>query len=103
MNEMTFNILKLVLSVCTILITIYVLPYLKAKLKADKYNDLMETIRKAVLAAEQKLGAGEGKLKKAEVLSFVMDYISKEGLDIAEDVVDMIIESYVFELNQEIK
>ena len=103
MNDLTFNILKIVISVVTALIAAYLVPYLKNKLREDKYSELVVMVHTAVQAAEQTIGAGEGKLKKEEVIKFVTDYMNKSGFVISQDQLSQLIEAAVFQMNLEIK
>ena len=103
MTDLTFNILKIVVSVVAALIALYLVPYLKNKLQDDKYAQLMLMVTTAVQAAEQTIGTGQGKLKKAEVISFVSDWMNKNGIVISEDQLSQLIESAVFQMNLEIK
>ena len=50
MDELTFHLLKIVISVCSALIAFYLVPILKNKLKDDKYAKLLEMIDIAVRA-----------------------------------------------------
>lgn len=103
MNDLTFNILKLVVSVSFALITVYLIPLIKNFIASEKYKDLVNIVKVAVLAAEQTIGAGEGKMKKAEVISFVTNYMNEHGFVISEDQLSQLIEAAVFEMNKEIK
>ena len=103
MNDLTFNILKIVVSVTCALIAVYLVPYLKNKLQDDKYEQLLLMVTTAVQAAEQTIGTGQGKLKKAEVISFVSDWMNKNGIVISEDQLSQLIESAVFQMNLEIR
>ena len=65
MNDISFTILKVVVSVATALISVYVIPLLREKLKGEKYNQIFEIVEVAVRAAEQTIqGAGMGATKK---------------------------------------
>lgn len=103
MNDLTFNILKIVVSVSCALIALYLVPFLKNKLKEDKYSDLVVLIHTAVQAAEQTIGAGKGKIKKAEVVAFVSAWLNEHKVYISEDQLDKLIEAAVFQMNLEIK
>ena len=103
MNDLTFNILKLVVSVVCALIAVYLVPYLKNKLQDEKYAQLLYMVEVAVRAAEQTLGAGEGKLKKDEVMKFVVKWMDEQGIKITIQQLDQLIESAVFNMNLEIK
>lgn len=103
MNDLTFNILKLVVSVVCALIAVYLVPYLKNKLQDEKYAQLLYMVEVAVRAAEQTIGSGEGKLKKEEVMSFVLRWMADNGIKITEEQLSQLIESTVFNMNLEIK
>ncbi len=103
MNDFTFNVLKIVVSVSCALIVLYLVPYIKNKLKDDKYSDLVVLIHTAVQAAEQTIGAGKGKLKKAEVVAFITNWLNTQKIDITEAQLDNLIEAAVFQMNLEIK
>ena len=103
MNDLTFNILKLVVSVSFALITVYLIPLIKNFIASEKYKDLVSIVKVAVLAAEQTIGSGQGKFKKAEVIAFVSSYMSEHGFVISEDQLSQLLEAAVFEMNKEIK
>ena len=64
MSELTFNILKIVVSVATVFVSLYVIPLLKEKLSESKYQRLLEMVEIAVRAAEQSIkGCGQGAVK----------------------------------------
>lgn len=102
MNDITFNVLKIVVSVTFALVSYYLIPVLKEKVKEAKYKDLLEAVRVAVEAAEQTFKmSGMGKVKKEDVLAYVTDYLNKKNMNITEEQLDKLIESAVFQLNKE--
>lgn len=103
MNDVTFNILKIVIAVATALISIYVIPLLKEKLTDSKYQRLLEMVEIAVRAAEQTIGAGYGSVKKDEVTKFVTEWMLAHGIQISQDQLDQLIEACVFNMNREVK
>ena len=103
MNDLTFNILKIVVSVVAAIIAFYLVPYIKNKLAEDKYSQLLLMVTIAVQAAEQTIGDGKGSLKKAEVISFVSNWMTNNGITISEEQLSQLIESAVFQMNLEIK
>jgi LL-H family phage holin len=101
MNDLTFNILKIVVSVVMALIAYYVIPYIKNRIKNDKYKELLEMIDVAVQAAEQSTkGKGMGALKKENVTIFIKSWIEQVGIKITDEQLDQLIEAAVFELNK---
>ena len=103
MNDVTFNILKFVVSVCLALISAFLIPYIKARLEDERYKKLVDIVKVAVYAAEQTIGAGHGAVKKDEVITFVTKWMANNGIKITEEQLSEIIESIVFAMNKEIK
>lgn len=102
MNELTFNILKIVVSVATVFISLYVIPLLKEKLSESKYQRLLEMVEIAVRAAEQTIkGSGQGAVKKEQVLESVSFWMLQHGVDITSEQLDELIEAVVFNMNRE--
>ena len=101
MNEITFTILKIVISVSAALISAFVIPLLKEKLADIKYQRLLEMVEIAVKAAEQTIGAGNGSIKKEEVINFVTNWMLSHGIMITEEQLDQLIEAAVYAMNNE--
>lgn len=90
-------VLEFIITVATIAVTIFLVPWLKEKLSAERAQQLEDLIWKAVQAAEQLFGAGNGAEKKA----YVVEYLENAGIDAA--AVDTEIEAAVLEVNQIVK
>ena len=101
MNDLTFIILKIVVTVISILISMCVIPYIQDKRKDAKYNLIFSCIDMAVRAAEQTIGAGNGHVKKEEVINFVNTWMAEHGISITEEQLDILIEAAVFNMNRE--
>lgn len=102
MNEITFDILKIVVSVCAALITAYVIPCLKSVKEDRKYKNLVDMVEVAVKAAEQTFKvSGQGAAKKEEVMTFVSDWMNKHGIQISSYQLDQLIEAAVFQMKKE--
>ena len=102
MNDLTFNILKIAVTLSTIFISAYLIPLLKEKLNDSKYNRLLEMVEIAVRAAEQTIKA-DGSVKKDQVVDFVSFYMAEHGIDISHDQLNQLIECAVYNLKQEAK
>ena len=102
MNDITFNLLKIVVSVCAALIAYYLIPILKNKVEDDKYAQLLDLIDIAVRAAEQTVkGSGMGNVKKEYVISAVTEWMNKAGINITDAELTQLIEAAVFTMNRE--
>lgn len=104
MNDITFMILKIVISICAALVTVYVIPYLRTLRSDKRYSALIDMVRVAVLAAEQTItGEKQGSVKKETVVEFVRDWMQKQGLDITYEQLSQLIEAAVYSMKQEAK
>ena len=99
MNDITFLILKIVVSVCAALMTAYVIPYLKRQMETETGSAVLDFIDVAVRAAEQTLEGG--KVKKEWVVAFVTDWLNQNGVKISEEQLDKLIEAAVYSMNAE--
>ena len=106
MNDITFAILKIVVTVCAALITylfkVYVVPYLKALYQEKRYKALFDTVMVGVQAAEQTIKErGQGDCKKAEVIDYVSTWMNENGINISSKELSQLIEAAVFQMKQE--
>ena len=101
MNDVTLTILKIVISVCSALITIYLIPYLYTLKEDKKYASLVAMVEVAVKAAEQTFReSGQGAAKKEEVIKFVSEWMTNKGVTISQEQLSQIIECAVYQLKQ---
>ena len=101
MNDITLTILKIVISVCSALITIYLIPYLYTLKEDKKYASLVAMVEVAVKAAEQTFReSGQGAAKKEEVIKFVSEWMTNKGVTISQEQLSQIIECAVYQLKQ---
>lgn len=104
MNDLTFNILKIAVTLATVFISAYLIPLLKEKLNESKYQKILDMVEIAVRAAEQTIkGSGLGAVKKEQVINFVSYYMAQHGIDISHEQLDQLIECAVYNLKQEAK
>lgn len=101
MDDMTFIILKIVVSVAAALVTGFVIPLLKEKITDIRYQRLLDMVEVAVRAAEQTIGDGYGHVKKDEVIKFVTDWMLSHGIKVTEEQLDQLIEAAVYSMNNE--
>lgn len=94
-------ILQAIIAVVAVLITRYLIPYLKNKLTTDQQAKLTAAIETAVNAAEQIFtDSGQGAAKKAYVVELLKEKgftVDTEDLDKA---IDAAIEAAVYQLNK---
>lgn len=102
MNDITFLILKIVVSVCAALVTAYIIPYLRTLRTDKKYSALLDMVAIAVRAAEQMIReSGQGAAKKEQVVEFVREWMQQQGIDLTYDQLSQLIEACVYQMKQE--
>ena len=93
--EMITKVTECVLTVIVLLVSAYLIPWLKTKISEEKLKELEKFCEQAVRAAEQLYTPEEYKLKKAYVLPLINEQIEKLGLGLNEAEIDAIIEGIV--------
>lgn len=101
MNDITFNILKIIFSICVALLTAYAIPYIRSLSEDKRYKALVDMVGVAVRAAEQTFRqSGQGAAKKEEVVNFISEYMTTHGLSISSYQLDQLIECAVYQMKQ---
>lgn len=100
MNDLTFNILKIIVSVCTVLVVTYLVPFLRDKVKTTKFYEIVDMVNISVRAAEQTIvGSGMGAIKKENVITAMNDWLSDRGVKMTEEQISQLIEAAVYNMN----
>ena len=101
MNDVTFQILKIAISACAILVTIYACPYLYQLRNNERYSQLVDLVGVAVRAAEQTIKAsGQGAVKKERVMDFIREYLGERGTSITWEQLSELVEAAVYQLKR---
>lgn len=101
MNELLFDVVKIVVAVMAVLISTYLVPYLKSLARNEKYARLVEFVSTAVHAAEQTIkGDGRGGERKHEVLKQVRGWLNGRGIDVTEEQLNILVEAAVYNMNR---
>ena len=103
MREITLELLKLALMIATLVITRYVVPWIKAKTQSDTMSVLIDWVMQAVLAAEQMHQAQSGAERKAIVTKFIKELLAPKNISLSDEEIDTIIEAAVKQMNIETK
>ena len=102
MNDTSFLFLKIILSICVSLVTVYLIPYLHTLKSDTKYSTLVSIVETAVRAAEQTIkGDGKGAEKKQQVTEFVSRWLADHGINISAEQISELIEAAVFNMHLE--
>lgn len=94
------QLIEAIITLVVTILTLFVIPWIKQKISADKLDEIMKWVKIAVQAAEMIYKeSGMGKEKKAYVEKFLDDM----GIEIDDVKIDSLIESAVLELKNDIK
>lgn len=102
-------IILAVIALCTVLLTSFVIPKLKAKHpqeEIDKALNQLEVYKNVAMLAcrmVEQLYPGMAQVKFNEARNFMIDYLTKAGIKIDEDQVTAAIESAVLEINKTLR
>lgn len=101
MNDILFEILKLVVMVSTLVITGYLIPWLKSKIGTEKMEQAEKWVKYAVLKAEQVMSGKNGTEKKSYVVEFLTYLFWEKDILITEEQLDILIEAAVKQMKME--
>lgn len=93
--EMITKITECTITVILLIVSAYVIPFLKSKIGADKMQLLEQFVEATVRAAEQLYTPEEWKLKKDYVTRLVTDKANDLGIGLNEAELDAVIEGIV--------
>ena len=95
-NEILNYALYIIMSVAVVVVTRYLVPYLKSRLEKDGQEQLIQLIENLVQAAEQIFsGKKMGEQKK----EYVVSALAGKGIEITEPI-NAMIESAVYSLDK---
>lgn len=89
-------IINAVIALIAALISVFLIPWIKANTTAKEQETLLELIKIAVAAAEQ---IYEGTCRGDEKKQYVLDFLASKGIKVDDEAVNAAIESYVQQLN----
>ena len=100
MKDATEIIVKIIFSIILILISTYLIPYLKTLRDDTKWKKFLDMVYDAVDAAEQIIKEkGSGAQKKEMVTKFIKEYLEKIGVSVTEEELNILIEAAVKRMN----
>lgn len=97
-SEILNMIFRLVFTVVGVIITNYLIPYIKTSVYAEKWAEVMDFCKKCVQAAEKKYTPEEWEKKKTYVMTLVAEKVSEIGISISISELDALVEGFVKEI-----
>ena len=102
MDELLFEILKLIVIIATALVTRYLVPALKRNLELSENKLVKELLNTAVRFAEITFqNSGGGEEKKDFVINYIRQQLSEKHISITEEQLNSLIEAAVYTMNYE--
>lgn len=101
MDEIIFEIIKVVVMVAVLFLTRYLVPWLKRKIDSDKLEEAEKWARYAVLKAQQVLWAEKGQDRKAYVTAFLKEILIAKNIALSDEQLDVLIEAAVKQMKIE--
>ncbi len=101
MNEILFEIIKVVVMVAALVITRYVIPWVRERIGADKLALVEKWARYAVLKAQQVMWADNGPERKAYVTEFLKELLIEKNIALSDEQLDILIEAAVKQMKIE--
>lgn len=101
MNEIIFEVVKVVVMVAVLIITRYLVPWLKEKIGADKLAVAEKWAKYAVLKAQQVLWEKDGQDRKAYVTEFLKEILIAKNIALSDEQLDVLIEAAVKQMKIE--
>lgn len=93
-------LLEVVVTVCSVLITSKIIPFIKSKLKDNELELVKIVVKMVVNAAEQIFEVQDGAAKKEYALERIQAFLEEKGIVLDITVLDAMIESAVLELHR---
>lgn len=101
MNEIIFEVIKVAVMVVVLVVTRYLVPWLKEKIGADKLELTEKWVKYAVLKAEQVFWTESGTDKKAYVTEFLKEILIAKNIALSDEQLDVLIEAAVKQMKIE--
>lgn len=101
MSEIVFKAIELIIMVCAMLLTRYLVPYIRQSIGSDRIDTAAQWIKCAVLFAQQTMWAQSGADRKKYVSEFITDLCEKYKIPLTEEQIDVLIEAAVKEMKIE--
>lgn len=98
MSDITFEALKLVIMIVSLVIARYLIPWLKVSIDEHQMEQIITIIESGVQMAQQVHSSESGEKRKQIVTEYVHNMLTKKGLTISEEELDTLIEAFVKQL-----
>lgn len=95
MNEIVFEVLRLVVLLAVFVVTCYLIPWIRGKIGQDRMDAVTGWVNAAVLMAQQVYSARTGAERKAIVIDMLRNILTTKNISISDDQLEILIEAAV--------
>lgn len=96
MNDIIFDIYKVVVIIIGFLVGFYLIPALKRMANNIQDEQLRKFVKSAVYMAQQTMKSDDGTIKFNRVRDLVTEWLNDHGMNITEEQLKILIESAVY-------
>ena len=89
MNEILFEIMRLVVLLAVFIVTCYLVPWIRGKIGQDRLTEISKWVNAAVLMAQQVYSAKTGAERKAIVIDILRNILTAKNISISDDQIDL--------------
>ncbi len=101
MDEIIFEVIKVIVMVAALVVARYLVPWLKEKIGADKLAQIEKWATYAVEMAQQVHWSEAGQDKKAIVTEFLKEILTAKNISISDEQLNVLIEAAVKEMKMQ--
>lgn len=101
MNDILFELLKLIVMIAVLLVMRYAIPWLRARIGAEKIAEIEKWAKKAVLMAQQVYWNKSGEERKEIVTKFLREMLIAKNISISGEQLEILIEAAVKQMKIE--
>ena len=101
MNDILFELLKLIVMIAVLLAMRYAIPWLRARIGAEKIAEIEKWAKKAVLMAQQVYWNKSGEERKEIVTEFLREMLIAKNISISGEQLEILIEAAVKQMKIE--
>lgn len=101
MEEIIFEVIKIIVMVAALVVARYLVPWLKEKIGADKLTQIEKWARYAVEMAQQVHWSKPGEDRKAIVTEFLREILIAKNISISDEQLNVLIEAAVKEMKMQ--
>lgn len=95
MNEILFEVLRLVVLLAVFVVTCYFIPWIRGKIGQERLDEITKWVNTTVLMAQQVYHAKSGAERKAIVVDLMKGILITKNVSITDEQLNLLIEAAV--------